>query len=109
MDSSSANYVFSDHLKAWDMAVSLALAQEGTSVGHVMIADPGKLNFGHIAKMNLSLMRKYLFFIQEAFPVRIKAVHVINTNPLAEKVVSIAKPFLKKEIFDVVGGISLPQ
>jgi hypothetical protein len=38
------------------------------------------------------------FFIQEAYPVKLKEVHVVNISPLVDTILSIVKPFLKEKI-----------
>jgi len=37
-------------------------------------------------------------FIQEAYPVKLKEVHVVNISPLVDTILSIVKPFLKEKI-----------
>jgi len=37
-------------------------------------------------------------FIQEAYPVKLKEVHVVNISPLVDKILNIVKPFLKEKI-----------
>lgn len=42
---------------------------------------------------------KTVFIItQEAYPVKLKQVHVINISPLVDKIVQFVKPFLKEKI-----------
>jgi hypothetical protein len=36
--------------------------------------------------------------IQEAYPVKLKEVHVVNISPLVDTVLNIVKPFLKEKI-----------
>jgi len=37
-------------------------------------------------------------FLQEAYPVKLKEVHVVNISPLVDTILSIVKPFLKEKI-----------
>jgi hypothetical protein len=37
-------------------------------------------------------------FTQEAYPVKLKEVHVVNISPLVDTILSIVKPFLKEKI-----------
>lgn len=38
------------------------------------------------------------FCHQEAYPVKLKEVHVINVSPLVDKIVNFVKPFIKDKI-----------
>lgn len=74
----------------------------GTSEGLVIILDATGLTFAHIASINLMGIKKILFYIQEAAPVRLKAFHVLNAIPMVDTLLNLIKPFLKKEIINLV-------
>ncbi|KAK9884256.1 hypothetical protein WA026_005206 [Henosepilachna vigintioctopunctata] len=38
----------------------------------------------------------------EAIPIRLKGIHFININPILEAIISICKPFLHKEIYEMI-------
>lgn len=40
---------------------------------------------------------------QEAIPVKVKAVHLINISPIVDRLMMLARPFLKKELYEMVG------
>jgi len=74
----------------------------GTNEGLVVIVDTAGLTIGHIARMNLMIIRKLLYYIQEAAPVRLKALHILNTMPVVDKLLNIVKPFVKRELLELV-------
>jgi hypothetical protein len=74
----------------------------GTNEGLVVIMDAAGLTIGHIARMNLMIIRKLLYYIQEATPVRLKALHILNTMPVVDKLLNIVKPFVKTELLELV-------
>lgn len=37
-------------------------------------------------------------FAQEAYPVKVKEVHIVNASPLVDTVVSWVKPFVKEKL-----------
>lgn len=74
----------------------------GTSQGLVVIFDATGLTFAHVASINLMGVKKILFYIQEAAPVRLKAFHVLNSMPIVDTLVNLLKPFMKKELMNLV-------
>jgi hypothetical protein len=46
--------------------------------------------------------RKFFTYIQEALPVRMRAIHVLNTEPILDKLLMIIKPFMEKKFYDMV-------
>ncbi|KAK7871767.1 hypothetical protein R5R35_014034 [Gryllus longicercus] len=70
--------------------------------GYVFIMDARNLRFGHIFKTSISMLRKIAIYTQEAEPIRMKEVHVINMNYLGEKILFLLKPFLGKELQKVL-------
>lgn len=57
---------------------------------------------GHATRMSLSVAKKYLHFLQEAIPVRLKGLHVINTASFIDKILALIRPFVKKELISLV-------
>ncbi|XP_071561102.1 alpha-tocopherol transfer protein-like [Temnothorax nylanderi] len=74
----------------------------GTSEGLVVILDAAGLSFSHVAAMNLMGLKKVLFYIQEAAPVRLKALHVLNAMPIVDTFLNLLKPFIKKEMMNLL-------
>ncbi|XP_011705754.1 PREDICTED: alpha-tocopherol transfer protein-like, partial [Wasmannia auropunctata] len=75
---------------------------DGTTNGYVIFFDASNLTFGHITRMNPFGFKKYLYYLQEAAPFCIKEVHVINAPTVIELVMNMIKPFMKKELLDVM-------
>lgn len=74
----------------------------GTSEGQIVIFDPSGLSVGHIIHVNLMIVKKIAYYIQEAIPVRLKAIHVLNTMPIIDTLLNMIKPFLKAELLQLV-------
>lgn len=84
--------------------------------GDVYILDASVLTAGHFAKAaNPILAKKFLICVQvsfytklkndddvivlqEAYPVKVKEVHIVNATPLVDTVVSWVKPFIKEKL-----------
>ncbi|XP_015126098.1 alpha-tocopherol transfer protein-like [Diachasma alloeum] len=66
--------------------------------GDVYILDAAVATASHFAKFTPSLVKKFLVCVQEAYPVKLKEIHVINVSPLVDSIVNFVKPFLKEKI-----------
>lgn len=72
--------------------------------GEVLITDMTGLSFKHLLKSatNLSLMKNYMKYVQEAVPIKIAQNHFINCPPIMSKFMTLIRPFLKKELLDEI-------
>lgn len=68
--------------------------------GDIPIFDMSGFTLKHMMKLMLSLalLKKYMRITQEAHPVYLKEIHVINTIPLLEKMLTFLRPIMKDEI-----------
>lgn len=83
------------------MCVDVALWEEGCAEGFQLVIDMDGLHLGHFPKLGIFTLRNFLYYIQEAVPIRLKGVHLINVVPFIDKIVAMIKPFLKKEILEI--------
>ncbi|XP_015513350.1 uncharacterized protein LOC107219599 [Neodiprion lecontei] len=102
IDPDPSRYVLADVIKLASMVMELRLYTTGTSSGYVIILDMDGTVFGHVARMNPMVVKKHLYYVQEALPIRLKSVHIINTAPFVEILMNIAKPFMKKELMNMI-------
>ncbi|GLV38430.1 uncharacterized protein CBL_13019 [Carabus blaptoides fortunei] len=101
-DKDPANFRFTEILKIFSMYVDVRLLQKGTAPGHQIILDLDNLVFGHLSKLSIMAIKKFMYYLQEALPVRLTGVHVINVVPFIDKLMFLVKPFMKKELLDVL-------
>lgn len=88
-----------DGMKLALMIGDIRLAEEAVGVaGDVYILDASVATPTHFAKFTPTLVKKFLVCVQEAYPVKLKEVHVINISPLVDTIVNFVKPFLKEKI-----------
>lgn len=98
-DDGLLRYNVSDAMKLVMMIGDIRLKEEQTGVaGDVYILDASVATPAHFAKFTPSLVKKFLVCVQEAYPVKLKEVHVVNVSPLVDTIVNFAKPFLKEKI-----------
>lgn len=68
--------------------------------GDVYILDAEVATPTHFAKFTPSLVKKFLICVQEAYPAKLKQVHVVNVSPFVDTIHNFVKPFLKEKIRD---------
>jgi len=72
--------------------------------GEIGVIDMTGFGFKHFMKVttNLSIMRNYMKYVQEAAPFKIIQNHFINCSPMMDRFMSFVKPFMKKEIIETI-------
>ncbi|EZA49211.1 Alpha-tocopherol transfer protein-like protein [Ooceraea biroi] len=70
--------------------------------GYIYVADATGLSFGHVGRLNPMQLKKFFSYVQLAFPVRLKAIHVINISPVVEIIYNMVKPFLQEELIQLI-------
>ncbi|XP_050525620.1 alpha-tocopherol transfer protein-like [Daktulosphaira vitifoliae] len=103
IDIAQPNFSVADGMKVVLMIGDIRLKEEHTGVaGDVYIFDASVAtpsNFAnHFAKFTPALIKKFLICVQEAYPVKLKEVHVINVSPMVDTIINFVKPFLKEKI-----------
>lgn len=72
--------------------------------GEIGVVDMSGFSFKHIFKSasNLSLVKNYMKYVQEAAPFKIVQNHFINCPGIMDKFMSLLKPFMKKEVLETI-------
>ncbi|KAL0818430.1 hypothetical protein ABMA28_008894 [Loxostege sticticalis] len=88
-----------DTLKLALMIGDVRLTEEREGVaGDVYVLDAAVLGPSLLAKLSPTTIKKFMICVQEAYPVKLKEVHIVNTSPIVERFVNFVKPFLKEKI-----------
>lgn len=95
-------YNQAQQINLFDMILTLELRLNGASEGHVFVIDMQNIVFGHLARLNLMIMKKFFMYLQEGLPVRLKGFYFINAVPFMDKVMMLIKPFMKKELLQML-------
>ncbi|XP_026740971.1 alpha-tocopherol transfer protein-like [Trichoplusia ni] len=94
---------FVDAVKTFFMLADTRLTEDNDiPTGEIPIFDSANVSLKFISKINLSALRKYMIYTQEAMPIRLKQVHVINAPSYIGKIFAICKPFLKAEVSKLI-------
>lgn len=88
-----------DIMKLVLMIGDIRLLEEQKGVaGDVYIFDASVATPAHFAKFTPTIVKKFLICVQEAYPVKLKEVHIINVSPLVDTIINFVRPFLKEKI-----------
>jgi hypothetical protein len=99
------NYNFNEIVKLVVMMFDARLTMpEYDTDGEISILDATGFSLRHFLKVvaHFATLKAILKIVQEAAPVRIIENHFINCSPIIDKVMTLAKPFINKELFDVI-------
>uniref|UniRef100_A0A6P7G9J4 Uncharacterized protein LOC114335457 isoform X1 n=1 Tax=Diabrotica virgifera virgifera TaxID=50390 RepID=A0A6P7G9J4_DIAVI len=88
-------------MKAEELASNIEQNQIMTALG-TEIALQKEAGLRHLTKLKYDLIKKFFCFIQEALPMRLKAIHVLNNNFIVTQFFNLIKTFVKNEVFERV-------
>ncbi|XP_068901978.1 alpha-tocopherol transfer protein-like isoform X2 [Tenebrio molitor] len=89
-----------DLFKLLTMMADVRLHAEKFGVaGDVYILDAAATSLTRqFLKMSPVLLKKFFVCVQEAYPVKIKEVHVVNAGPVVEMIMAVVRPLLKEKL-----------
>ncbi|XP_044763522.1 alpha-tocopherol transfer protein-like [Coccinella septempunctata] len=102
LDTNIEKYTFVDHLRMFDMMMTLHMHLEGTNQGVNLVFDLQGVSFSHLLRLSPVFAHKYVYYLQEALPIRLKRIYLTNSPSWIDKGLAFFKPFLKKELYDSV-------
>ncbi|XP_023166880.1 alpha-tocopherol transfer protein-like [Drosophila hydei] len=105
IDHDADKFNFTASIKVFFMVADCRFATETDgrlSDGEIPIFDMAGYSLRHLTKTVLSSLRVYMKFVQEAHPVRLKEIHVLNCPSYLDKVLTVVKPFIKSEVFKLI-------
>ncbi|XP_058835295.1 alpha-tocopherol transfer protein-like isoform X2 [Topomyia yanbarensis] len=101
IDCDASKFSFASILKFSFICTDILLWEEGCAEGHVLIIDMNGLHLGHLPKLGIFTLKNFIYYIQEALPIRLKGIHLINAVPFIDTIMVMIRPFLKKELLDM--------
>lgn len=81
---------------------SWLLADHRLEDSDIVIMDVKDITLKFITKFNLSIARKLSKYQEDAMPIRLKQIHIVNAPPFIDKVFSLMKPLLKQEVTQMI-------
>ncbi|XP_037935828.1 alpha-tocopherol transfer protein-like [Teleopsis dalmanni] len=70
--------------------------------GDIQVCDATGYTLRHVYKVSISTMRMHMKFLQEAYPVRLRSLHMINCPSYMNKLIAILKPFIRDDVYKLV-------
>jgi CRAL/TRIO domain len=95
------DYVFRSNILALEDAIRFPETQIG---GLSVLLDMAGVGFAHARYLSPHLAKKTVEVVQESFPMRFKAFHVLNEPFYFDAILAVLKPFLKDKIRRRVSG-----
>ena len=81
------------------LSLENAIRDPKTQIGGlVVLLDIAGVSFGHMKYLSPHLARRTVEVIQEAFPLRFKAFHILHEPFYFDAILAILRPFLKEKI-----------
>uniref|UniRef100_A0A1E1WLG4 CRAL-TRIO domain-containing protein n=1 Tax=Pectinophora gossypiella TaxID=13191 RepID=A0A1E1WLG4_PECGO len=68
----------------------------------VVMMDVKDLSLKFLAKFNVSVAKRLSKYQEDAMPIRLSQVHIVNAPPFIDKLYALMKPFLKQEVTDMI-------
>ncbi|EEZ98182.1 alpha-tocopherol transfer protein [Tribolium castaneum] len=92
-------YNFVDSLRTFFMIADTRMVLETEfHSGEIPIFDMEGFSLRHLTKITLPVLKKYMLYTQEAHPIRLKQIHILNIPPFLDRCLALLKPFMKSEV-----------
>ncbi|CAG9791674.1 unnamed protein product [Diatraea saccharalis] len=102
IDPDYKTFVFSESVRSVLMVLDLWQYQTGTWPSFVIIIDLNQMTLGHLARLDLQSIQQFLYYLQEAILLKLNGLHFLNAPSFMDKLMMLLKPFLKKDLLDVL-------
>ncbi|KAG8513286.1 Alpha-tocopherol transfer protein-like [Galemys pyrenaicus] len=94
-----SSYPITENIRAIYLTLEKLIQAEETQVnGIVILADYKGVSLSKASHFGPFIAKKVIGILQDSFPIRIKAVHVVNEPRIFKGIFAIIKPFLKEKI-----------
>ncbi|KAK9875982.1 hypothetical protein WA026_011082 [Henosepilachna vigintioctopunctata] len=101
-DTKYYNFHFNAVAKLCFMLVDISLNRKSPPSGLKVVIDAKGAGLMYLTRMKLKVLRKLLEYLQEAMPMNMKEIHVLNTILLVDKIIFMLKPFMKPELYKML-------
>ncbi|XP_017045964.1 alpha-tocopherol transfer protein-like [Drosophila ficusphila] len=99
---SDARFTMPDAERENGKGEDYVLDESDIAQGDVQIVDIEGYTIRHLAYVSIFVLRIYMKFLQEAYPSRLQAMHVINCPSFLDRLISMMSPFLREEVRNMI-------
>ncbi|CAH4028079.1 unnamed protein product [Pieris brassicae] len=89
-------------IKAFLMSIDVLQYETGTWPGLEVVINFDGYTTGHMAKIDLRNVQQILYYLQEAIPLKLKKLHLLNAPSYFDRLMTIMKPFVKNEMISLL-------
>lgn len=108
MSADASQFKIEDTVRLLLMMGDLRIPMEHPIAGDIIVIDGGNnLSAAHVARIANTLVSKALSVAHEAYPQRIKNIHIVNMPEIAEKIMMFLRNLMKEKMRNRVIFISL--
>ncbi|XP_026473070.1 alpha-tocopherol transfer protein-like [Ctenocephalides felis] len=101
-DVEPARYSLVNAIRAFFLVQDLDHLRNGTAKGHRIVFDMTGMVMGHLTRMSPVVLHKFIYYLQEVFPGRLRGIHYINIVPYVDVLMSLMRPFIKKQLLEIL-------
>jgi len=107
LDNDANKIVFNDCIKTFFMGCDVRFmipvkSYSEIESGEIIIFDMKNLTFKHLTKIVISTLRLFFKYLQDAHPVRIVQLHIINCTPVINRAMVLIKPFIYAKLYNAL-------
>lgn len=102
IDTDPSHFYINELFTAALMIYDEILWTHGSKSGCVVVIDTMGIKIGHIRHLNLTLIKKFISYVQDALPIRLKGIHIMNTSLVIKMLWNIVKPFVNDSLINLV-------
>lgn len=99
IDPDHSRFNFGHFCKRMCLGLEQDILQQGPAEGYHYLIDVNGAGLAHLSKINLSLLKQMMFYLQRAYPKRVVGVHVIRNIKYLDRLISVFRPFMEKELY----------
>ncbi|XP_041981010.1 alpha-tocopherol transfer protein-like [Aricia agestis] len=98
------NYDYLTDAKLFFLTTDSWLLDEETQFyeNDIVVMDVKDIGIKMLTKLNMSIAKKLSKYQQEAMPIRLKHIHFVNSSSIMDKLFTVFKSLLNKEIIDLI-------
>lgn len=101
-DTDPSKMKFGEAVKAFCMFNDVRISEDKLAQGYVVVFDMKGLRLGHLTRIKFGPLKTYMSYIQEAHPVRLKKIYIVNTNIFINQIMNLVKPLIKSELLGLL-------